>query len=497
MTTIETSFELFDRIADEAALANTRERFADRNIVLPTFAQLADPTTAPTAARRALEGVGADDPDPRNLWRVNWYNDADRTSATDVPEYLSLPGELTGVDATILIALGNRFPMIRAHKVLAAYSCLVPRVVTGGFDPTAARAIWPSTGNYARGGVAISRIMGCRGVAVLPEGMSRERFEWLEEWTAGPEDIIRTYGTESNVKEIYDACAELATDSDNVILNQFSEFANYLGHYRVTGRALEHVFEDAGGGTLAAFISASGSAGTLGAGDYLKERHGARIVPVEALECPTMLYNGYGEHNIQGIGDKHIPLIHNVMNSDDVVGVSDRATDTLLLLFNTEAGKAHLVDRGIDPIVVENLRHLGFSSIANMLAAIKIAKFHGYGSGDVIVTVATDGSELYRSEVDKITRRDHPDGFDARAAAAAHSRFLEGTDVSHVEELGERGRRRIFNLGYYTWVEQQGVAFEDFEARRDQGFWTGLHRLTDAWDEMIVEFNDRTGARFG
>ncbi len=487
---------LFTDIADARALENTAARFRERNILLPTFAQMANPSLAP-APSASMAGVGADDADARNLWRVHWYNGADRISRTDVPEYLDLPGELTGVNARILVALGNRFPMIRAHKVLAAYSCLAPRIVTGEFDPTEHRAIWPSTGNYARGGVAISRIMGCRGVAVLPEGMSKERFEWLNEWTAGPEDTIKTTGTESNVKEIYDACKELAKDPHNIVLNQFSEFGNHLGHYRVTGPALEHVFEHAGGGRLAAFVSASGSAGTLGAGDYLKERHGARIVPVEALECPTMLYNGYGEHNIQGIGDKHIPLIHNVTNSDDVVAISDRATDTLLLLFNTETGKKHLSHQGVPPETVEQLRHLGFSSIANILAAVKIAKFHGLGAGDTIVTVATDGAELYTSEIDKILTRDHPDGFDDRAAAAAYARHLAGADTAHVEELGEVGRRRIFNLGYYTWVEQQGVEFDDFEARRSQEFWHGLRPLTDRWDAMIEDFNDRTGATLG
>ena len=488
---------LFTEVENETALENTIARFRERNILLPTFAQLADPSLAPGATRSALEGVGADDPDARNLWRVNWYNAADRLGKTEVPEYLELPKELTGVDAKILIALGNRFPMIRAHKVLAAYSCLAPRIVTGAFDPTTHKAIWPSTGNYARGGVAISRIMGCQGVAVLPEGMSQERFDWLNEWTGSPDDTIRTTGTESNVKEIYDACKELAKDPQNVILNQFSEFGNYLGHYRVTGRALEHIFEDAGGGNLSAYVSASGSAGTLGAGDYLKEHHGARIVPVEALECPTMLYNGYGEHNIQGIGDKHIPLIHNVTNSDDVVAISDRATDTLFLLFNTDVGKKYLVSQGVDPDLVENLRHFGFSSIANMLASIKIAKYHGLGSDDVIVTVATDGMELYVSEIDKIVNRDHPNGFDEQAAAAAHARFLEGADTEHVLELGEVGRRRIFNLGYYTWVEQQGIDFDVFEARRDQSFWQDLHPLTEQWDGMIDEFNARTGVTLG
>jgi cysteine synthase len=278
-----------------------------------------------------------------------------------------------------------------------------------------------------------------------------------------------------------------------VILNQFSEFGNHLGHYRVTGPALEHVFNAIGGKRMAAYVSASGSAGTLGAGDYLKEKFGARIVPVEALECPTMLYNGYGEHNIQGIGDKHIPLIHNVTNSDDVVAISDQATNALFVLFNTPAGKQHLIDHGVDPNVVENLRHFGYSSICNMLAAIKVAKYHNYGPDDVIVTVATDGAEMYGSELQPLIDRDHGGTFDEAAASAVHARFLMGADTDHVWELGEVGRRRIFNLGYYTWVEQQGIPFQTFEARRDQSWWDTLRPYCDHWDEMIAEFNQRTG----
>ena len=204
--------------------------------------------------------------------------------------------------------------------------------------------MWPSTGNYCRGGVAISRLMGCRGVAVLPEGMSRERFDWLDRWVVDPGDIVRTPGTESNVKEIYDACKELAADPDNVILNQFSEFGNHLVHYLVhRARRWSGCSSRCASGTpglrLRAFVSATGSAGTIAAGDYLKERFGSLIVAVEALECPTLLCNGFGEHNIQGIGDKHIPLIHNVMNTDVALAVSDRATDRLGVLFGTDAGR--------------------------------------------------------------------------------------------------------------------------------------------------------------
>ncbi len=465
---------------------------------LPRFSELADPARMSEGVQGALDGVEADAADARNLFRVTWYNDAARTGTVPVPLYLELPEALTGVAAPILLALGDRFPMIGAHKVLAAYGCLAPRIVTGGFDPTRHRAIWPSTGNYCRGGVAISKIIGCRGVAVLPEDMSAERFRWLESWTQGPEDIVRTPGSESNVKEIYDKCAELAESQENVILNQFSEFANYLVHHEVTGRALSSVFEDSRARRperrLAAFVSATGSAGTIAAGDYLKAKHGAAICAVEALECPTMLYNGYGEHNIQGIGDKHVPLIQNVMNMDAVVAVSDRATDQLNLLFNTEAGRRHLVGRqGVEADLVARLGHLGLSSICNALAAIKLAKRLDLGPDDVIVTVATDGAALYESEQALTLARDFPDGFDEVAAGATFARHLAGADTAHVEELDQVARNRIFNLGYYTWVEQQGVAQADFDARRTPEFWRELLSYPAAWDAMIDDFNAETG----
>jgi cysteine synthase len=495
------SLGLTTEIADSAVYDRTVERFRSRGIALPTFGELADPSTIPAARLAPLAGLDRNEPDSRNLFRVHWFGGLDGSGPHDVPDYIELPSEMTGVEARIVLAFGNRFPMIKAHKVLAAYACLVPRLMTGRFDPTAHRAVWPSTGNYARGGIAISRIMDCRGVAVLPEGMSKARFDWLEQWTLDPaNDIIRTPGTESNVKEIYDTCNELEKDPEIEIINQFSEFSNHLGHYAVTGPALGRVFEHATAGSsnarLAAYVSASGSGGTLGAGDYLKDNYDARIVAVEALECPTLLENGFGDHNIQGIGDKHVPLIHNVMNSDDVVAVSDRSTDAMDALFNTPAGKAHLVDRvGLDPVLVDALQHLGYSSSCNALAAIKIAKERGLGRDDVIVTVATDGSELYDAERTEYLAAHHPNGYDAVAAAADFGRELEAGDTAKHLELTERERRRVFNLGYFTWVEQQGTDFADFTARADQGFWDGMRHFVAEWDEQIVEFNARTGTR--
>ncbi|MSO92832.1 MAG: pyridoxal-phosphate dependent enzyme [Rhodospirillales bacterium] len=467
-------------------------------VVLPTFAELADPATIPESVAAELSNVDADARQPSNLFRVHWYNDERRIDRLAVPSYIELPERLTGVPARILVALGRNFPMIAAHKVLAAYGCLVPRIVTGQFDPGHQRAVWPSTGNYCRGGVAISRILGCRGVAVLPAGMSEERFDWLKQWVSAPEDIVRTPGTESNVKEIYDECAGLSRDPANVILNQFSEFANYLVHYACTGPALRAVFDDARRNRpelrLRAFVAASGSAGTLGAGDYLKAELGAKIVAVEALECPTMLYNGYGEHNIQGIGDKHIPFIHNVMNTDAVAGISDRSTDTLNLLFNSKAGREFLGARlDLDPSFVRSLDGLGLSSIANVLAAIKLAKRLRLGRGDAIVTVATDSAGLYASEARKFESARYPRGFDTIDAGEAFGRHLEGVTDDHLIELTEMDRQRIYNLGYFTWVEQQGVPLADFDRRRDQDFWRGLRGALPVWDTLIEDFNARTG----
>jgi cysteine synthase len=488
---------LADTIVDEGALAESIRKCAANNVVLPTFAQLANPTLIP---QDIAAGADKNSPDSRNLFRVHWFNDM-AGNRVRVPDHVVLPKSLTGVDSPIVVMFGDRFPMITAHKVLAAYSCLAPRVITGQFNPETQRAVWPSTGNYARGGVAISKIMGARGVAVLPAGMSQERFDWLDRWTSDPSDIIRTPGTESNVKEIYDACNEMKKDPKNFIFNQFCEFGNYLGHYEVTGTALATVYEHVAKGLnrpnlrLAAFTSATGSAGTIGAGDHLKDKYGTKIVAVEALECPTMLENGFGEHNIQGIGDKHIPLIHNVMNTDVIAAVSDRVTDELDVLFNTAAGHDYLVQRKhIPQEVVDTLPHFGFSAICNTIAAIKTAKLLGLGEDDVLITIATDGADLYPSERVKTMKKRFNDNFTQVDAAEVFAEHLGTVQTDSMIDCTERDRSRIFNLGYYTWVEQQGTPLSVFEARRSQSFWQNLRSHVPTWDAMITEFNARVAA---
>jgi cysteine synthase len=488
------TFEIADRSAYDRAVRHLKEA----RVVLPTFDELADPARIPARISAALATVDPDAAHPLNLFRVHWWNDASRRGRATVPEHVVLPRSFTGVDAPIVVALGNRFPMIHAHKVLAAYACLAPRLVTGQFDPTRQRAVWPSTGNYCRGGVAISRLMGCRGVAVLPENMSAERFRWLERWVSEPGDIVRTPGSESNVKEIYDKCAELERDPENVILNQFSEFGNHLAHVHATGDALSAIYEALRARLpslrLAAFASATGSAGTLGAGDTLKERYGTRIVAVEPVECPTLLENGFGEHNIQGIGDKHVPYIHNVMNTDMVVGVSDHATDRLGLACATDDGHAWLREmRRVPEPVIGALSSFGLSSLCNIVAAVKTAKTLQLGPDDAVITVATDGDAMYASEHELARAKYYGGRFGRADAAEAFQRWMFEADTEHVELLDDHARRRIFNLGYFTWVEQRGVPIEAFVARRRQAWWRDLRDALPRWNAMIHEMNARTG----
>ena len=477
---------------NQSIISKTAEYFKNKGIVLPLISELCEPHSINGEIINKLKSVDKNEIDPLNLFRVHWFNNRDHSSFSQVPEHIVLPNEITGVDAKIIVNIGRLFPLITAHKVLAAYGCLLPRILNGTFDYENHKAVWPSTGNYCRGGVAISRILGLKSVAILPEGMSKERFEWLEKWVEDKNDIIKTTGTESNVKEIYDACNELKKDTQNDIINQFDEYYNYAIHRSVTGPSFEKSFLKVKGDsnlTARFYVSASGSSGTLAAGDYLKDTLNTKIAVVEATECPTLLNNGYGEHNIQGIGDKHVPLIHNVMNTDFVVGISDQATNNLNLMFNTDVGKKYLISKkGFDNNFVNRLPEFGFSTIANILASIKLAKYMKLGSDDAIITVATDGADLYLSELQK-TKEDFTGIYDETACAEIYGQYLKGISTDNTLELNQKEKERIFNLGYYTWVEQQGVDINEFEKRRDQSFWNDHHNYMLSLDNRIKEFN--------
>jgi cysteine synthase A len=485
---------MIDLTVYESQLERAVQRARERRIVIPTFAQMRDPQLVPEPVQSQLKGVGLWDIDPLNLFRITWQNEpVPYGGSFGGVNYLEFPRQLTGTKARIIALVGKWFPT-GAHKVGATFGCLVPRLVTGQFDPTAQKAIWPSTGNFCRGGAYVATLLGCESVAILPEGMSRERFEWLATVSG---EIIATAGSESNVKEIFDQCWALKAERGDqiVVFNQFEEFGNHLWHYNVTGHAMEEVLrrEMRRRDRYRGVVLTTGSAGTIGCGDYLKERFPAsKVAASEALQCPTLLLNGFGGHRIEGIGDKHVPWIHDLKQTDVVMAVDDEACMHLVRLFNEPAGRAYLVRQGLSEEWVANLDLLGISGIANLLSGAKFAKWYELGPEDIVLTVLTDSMELYGSRV--IELREQFGVYEEPDAASDYARYLLGATTDHMAELGYWDRKRIHNLKYYTWVEQQGKTYEEIQAQwYDRDYWSSIHSQVDEIDSLIEQFNARTG----
>ncbi len=479
------------QVEDQLQRAVSRSR--EQNIVIPTFAQMKDPTLIPNKIKNELTGIGLWDVNPRNLFRITWKNEpVEKGGKFSGVNYVELPKSLTGVDARIIALVGKWFPT-GAHKVGATFGCLVPRLVTGQFDPTFHKAVWPSTGNFCRGGAYDATLLACESIAILPEGMSKERFDWLSS-VAG--EVIATPGSESNVKEIFDKVWELRETRDNIfVFNQFEEFGNYLWHYDVTGHAMQEVLDLEMGidDEYRGVCLTTGSAGTIGCGDYLKELFPAsKIVAGEAWQCPTLLENGFGAHRIEGIGDKHVPWIHNVKNTDMITAIDDAAVVNLARLFNEPAGRKYLVEQGVPEQIVSNLDLLGFSSIANTLMAVKFSKYYELEENDIVLTVWTDSMELYQSRLQEM--HDEHGEYTERDAAANFAQYLVGQTTDHLDELTYEERRRVHNLKYFTWVEQQGKTFEEITDQwYDRRYWKNFQGQVLEIDELITEFNDRVG----
>jgi cysteine synthase len=464
----------------------TAIRCREKGIVIPTFKQMRNPETIPDKIKSKLPQVGLWDVNPLNLFRITWKNDI-KTGLFGGVNYLEIPKEITGVKARIIGLVGKYFPT-GAHKVGAAFGCLVPRLVSGEFDPEKHKAVWPSTGNYCRGGAFNSALLGCTAVAILPEEMSKERFDWLREIGA---EVIATPGCESNVKEIYDKCWELKKDPNNIIFNQFDELGNPIWHYTVTGPAIEEVFNllKTRNSRASAYVSATGSAGTIAAGDFLKKHYPhLKVIASEALQCPTLLMNGFGGHRIEGIGDKHVPWVHNVRNTDGVAAIDDEDCMRVLRLFNENEGKKYLESIGIHSAKFEELSLLGISSIANLLASIKTAKYFEMNEDDVILTVFTDSADMYRSRV--IEMEQERGKYSLIEAAKDHAAPVMHQSIDYFKELTYVDRKAIHNLKYYTWVEQQGKTYEEILAQWNPDYWTSLFEdEVEYFDQLINEFN--------
>ena len=485
--------QIVNKVVNPDVRKKAIDRFSERNIILPTFAQMKDPSLIPEKIKSKLKNIGLWELNPLNLFRINWHNEPKEKGGLfgDV-NYIEIPKEISGVNARIILIVGKWFPT-GAHKVGAAYGCLAPRIISGEFDPTYHKAVWPSTGNYCRGGAFDSYLMGCTAVAILPEEMSKERFDWLKEIGA---EVIATPGCESNVKEIYDKCWDIRRNrKDCIIFNQFDEFGNPCWHYNVTGYALEEVYNKIKNknSKFAGYVSATGSAGTIAAGDFLRTKHPhIKVVASEAQQCPTLLMNGFGGHRIEGIGDKHVPWVHNVKNTDTVVAIDDEDCMRVLRLFNEKEGKNYLKSTGIDASFLDSLEILGISGISNMLSAIKTAKLYEMTSDDVIMTIATDSAVMYQSRLKELTSERGK--YSQIQAVKDHEKCLFGTNADSIKDLTYNDRKMIHNLKYFTWVEQQGKEIEDLnQLWYDRNIWNDIFNQNEKLDEMINDFNEETG----
>jgi len=478
----------------EEVLQNTVKRCRERDIIIPTYAQMKDPGLVPEGIQKELQQIGLWDLNPRNLFRITWKNEPVSFGGKfgDV-NWVEFPSELTGVKARIFMLIGKFFPT-GAHKVGATFGPLVEKLVSGRFDPTSQKALWPSTGNYCRGGAYDSYLLGCNSIAILPEEMSQERFDWLHKVGA---EVFATPGCESNVKEIYDKAKELeAQRGDEIVnLNQFSEIGNALWHYAITGPAMEEVFEahKKEGQRMSGVFLTQGSAGTLGCTEYLREKYPSyKVCAGEALQCPTLLYNGYGGHRIEGIGDKHVPWIHNLKNMDLVAAIDDERTIRLMRLFNEPEGHAYLREAGVRQDFIDKLELLGISSVANLVGTIKLAKYYEMNENDVLFTVATDSMEMYQSRI--LGERQKHGEYTRENAAVHYEADLMKITTDNMLELSYYDKKRMHNLKYFTWVEQQGKTVEELNAQwYDDDYWRRQFSKVEEWDREINEFNERTG----
>jgi len=485
---------MIDLKIDERQLERTVERAKERNIIIPTFKEHKNPQLIPEKIKIQLKSTGLWDIHPANLFRITWKNEPVPSGGLfGGVNFLEIPKEITGVDARIIALVGKWFPT-GAHKVGATFGCLVPRLVTGQFDPTKHKAVWPSTGNYCRGGAYDAALLACESIAILPEEMSRERFDWLAR-VAG--EVIATPGCESNVKEIFDKCWKLRkTRKDIMIFNQFEEFGNHLWHYEITGHAIEEVLkelEKEGGKYFGSHLT-TGSAGTIGCIDYMKKIYPhSKLAVGEALQCPTLMYNGFGGHRIEGIGDKHVPWIHNMKNTDMLIGLDDNNCMHLVRLFNEPEGHNYLRDRGVSDEFIGKLELIGISGIGNLLGCIKMAKYYELTGKDILFTVFTDSMELYQSrnrELEEIFGR-----YKKTDAAVDYHRHLIDLKTDHTLELNYYDKKRVHNLKYFTWIEQQGRELDELNAQwyKYPDYWENIHNQVEEIDKLIEEFNKRTG----
>ena len=347
----------------------------------PTYEEMLHPDKVDPKIRKAALAAKENELDPINLFNITWKNEKNKVNK------IVLPKELTGVDCNIVVLLGKYFPS-GSHKVGPAYSTLIEGCVDQTIVPGKHTILGPSTGNFGIGVSYICNLMKYDAIVIMPDNMSKERYERIKRYGA---KLDLTPGTESDVILTLERTFELKKDPNNRSLAQFELMPNYRFHRHVTGNSCIEAVKGIGNGRIACFASAPGSAGTLAAGDQIKKAFPeCKIAALEPYECSTLTDGGRGQHRIEGIGDKMCTLIHNVLNTDYVALIKD--DDSVRGLKVLYDGLDILLENGIDRQIAESMKELfGVSGICNIIGAIKMAKYLKLGPEDNVVTIATDG----------------------------------------------------------------------------------------------------------
>jgi cysteine synthase len=441
----------------------------------PTYDEMLDPSLLGKDVRaKAVAALKQNELDPINLFNITWKD------ATNQVRKVVLPQALTGIDANIVVMLGCGFPS-GSHKVGPAYSTLIEGLVDGEIIPGEHTILGPSTGNFGIGTAYVSKLLGFRAIVIMPDSMSKERYERIKRYGG---ELELTPGSESDVILTLEKTRELMKNPKNKALAQFELFPNYRFHRHVTGNSAIEAVKGVGNGRIAGFTSAPGSAGTLAAGDQIKVAFPeAKVAALEPYECSTLANGGRGQHRIEGIGDKMCTLIHNILNTDFVILIKDEETVQGVKIFHD--GVDELVQMGVDRNFALSLRELfGPSGICNVLGAIKLAKHLRLGPGDNVVTIATDGFDRYNSVLEELNSR-YLELAPQVLNRWTHDIFLGATD-EHVFDFRKlSAKEQLFKQKENDWLKF-GYSKAFLDSMRNQAFWDAQYAKVGEYNHKIL-----------
>lgn len=440
----------------------------------PTYDEMLYPETLDSTVReQAIAALHQDELNPINLFNINWK---DKNNAV---RKVVLPSALTGIDANVVVMLGYGFPS-GSHKVGPAYSTLIEGIVDGEIT-NEHTILGPSTGNFGIGTAYISKLLGLKAVVIMPDNMSKERYERIRKYGG---ELELTPGSESDVILTLERTHEMMKNPQNKALAQFELMANYRFHRHVTGGSAIDAVKGVGNGRIAGFVSAPGSAGTIAAGDQIKAAFPeAKIAALEPYECSTLANSGRGQHRIEGIGDKMCTLIHNVLMTDFVILIKDEETIQGLKIFHD--GIETLVGLGVCRDLAESLQNaFGPSGVCNIIGAIKLAKFLRLGPGDNVVTVATDGFDRYHSVLEEMEQR-YLEMVPSVLERWANDIFIQAKEEHVYDFRRAQAKELLFKQKEKDWLKF-GYSQTYLDDMRHQEFWDNEYEKVHVYNKKIA-----------